>query len=177
MRRVSGKRMAAFAVILAVTVVFAVPSPASAGPRVNCVANGRVNITGQPGAWNWSLNGLGLCVNFLAGAYEVDIEGSGTSDSIGLCAPRRGIDPDGVHGLVVRNLRLDVLVTLLNLKTGVVRQINETWGSPITTFPVATPFFIGGIGAPGLGSIFTRIFLGCPPAGSPVARFTWTQVT
>jgi hypothetical protein len=169
--------MATPALILSVTIVFGVPSPASAGPRVNCEASGHVNITGQPGAWNWSLNGLGRCVNFLAGAYEVDIEGSGTSDSFGLCAPRRGIDPDGVHGLMVRNLRLDVEVTLLNLKTGVVRQINETWGAPITTFPVATPFSIGGTGAPGSGSIFTRIFLACPPAGSPAARFTWTQVT
>jgi hypothetical protein len=176
MRGVSGKRTGALAVILAVT-VFAMPSPASAGPRVNCEASGRVNITGQPGAWNWSLNGLGLCVDYLAGRYQVGLEGSGTSDSFGLCAPRRGIDPDGVHGLVVRNLRLDVVVTLVNLKTGVVRQINETWGSPVTTFPVATPFVIGGAGAPGLGSIFTRIFLGCPPGGSPAATFTWTQVT
>ena len=153
------------------------PTSAGAGPRVNCEARGHVNITGQPGAWSWSLNGVGLCIGILSGRYQVGIEGSGTSDSFGLCAPERGIDRNGFHGLMVRNLRLHVVVTLVNLKTGVVRQINETWGSSITTFPVATPFVIGGAGTTGLGSIFTRIFLGCPPGGSPGATFTWTQVT
>lgn len=160
-----GRRVAAMAVVLALGLVMALGTPASAGPRINCAASGSVNVT--PGTPNqWSLSGLGLCVNFLSGPYQVAISGEGTSDSLGLCGD-----------LVVTNLRLRVRVTLLNLKTGVVRTIDELWGAPITTYPVATPFIVGGAGAPGLGSIFTRILLSCPPGGSNGATFAWTQAT
>jgi hypothetical protein len=165
MRGRTGRRAAATAVVLALGLVSTLGSPAAAGPRINCAATGAVNIT--PGTPNqWDLVGSGLCLNNLTGPYQVAIFGTGTSDTLGLCGD-----------LLVTNLKLKVAVALHNTKTGQDKVINESWGSPITTFPLATPFIVGGPGAWGLGSIFTRILLSCPPGGTSGATFLWTQAT
>jgi len=150
-------------VLAALTLATAVP--ASAGPRVTCEASGHVNVTPTSPGWDWQVDGFGLCVDFLNGPFQVALSGTGTSDTLGLC-----------DGLVVTGLDLDVTVTFLNLKTGRINVKSERWFSPISTFPVATPFFITGGGAgPGVGAMFTRILLGCPPGGFNTATFTFNQ--
>jgi hypothetical protein len=159
------RRSGAVAIVLALALMTALALPAAAGPRINCVASGVVNVT--PGTPNqWALSGSGLCVDNFSGPFQVAINGSGTSDTLGLCG-----------SLLVSNLKLKVDVTLLNVRTGNVTFISEGWAAPITTFPLATPFAVGGKGSPGIGSIFTRILLGCPPGGSNGATFAWTQAT
>lgn len=146
--------------MVTVALVALVASPASAGPRLHCVANGTV-VTSGTGPYTWSINGVGPCLDGLQGNYIVTFAGTGRSDTLGLCG-----------GLVVRNLNLNVSLTILNLRTGLTSIVNETWGAPVTTFPLATPFLIGG-GQSGLGTIFTRVLLKCAPAGNSVATYVF----
>ncbi len=154
-------------VVLTLSLVAMVAAPASAGPRVFCVANGNVVIDGEPGAWDWTVGGAGPCLSgTLRGNYNVVFSGTGTSDSLGLC-----------DGLVVRNLNIDVKLTVSNLRTGEVYNVTEKWRAPLTTFPIATPFLISGGGESGLGVIATRVLLNCPPGGASVATFAFTTTT
>jgi hypothetical protein len=96
--------------------------------------------------------------------------GSESSTGLGLC-----------DGILASNLAIDVALSLTSQSTGQTRVYHQNWFSPVTTYPVATPFLVtttpGGIGA---GSIFTRLFglLGnCPPNGNPAATFTWLFTT
>ena len=154
-------------VVLTLALVATVAVPASAGPRVFCVANGNVVIEGEPGAWNWTVGGLGPCVSgTLRGNYNVVFSGTGTSDSLGLC-----------DGVVVTNLNIDVKATVTNLRTGQVYNVTERWRAPLTTFPLVTPFLVSGGGESGAGVIATRVLLNCPPGGATVATFAFTTTT
>lgn len=153
--------------VLTLALVAMVATPASAGPRVFCVANGNVVIEGAPGAWNWTLGGLGPCVSgTLRGNFNVVFSGTGTSDTLGLC-----------DGLVVTNLDIDVKATVSNLRTGQIYNVTEKWRAPLTTFPIVTPFLISGGGETGLGVIATRVLANCPPGGATVATFAFTTTT
>jgi len=163
----SNARRALALVVLTFVLVAMVAVPASAGPRVFCVANGNVVIDGEPGAWDWTVGGLGPCVSgTLRGNFNVVFSGTGTSDSLGLC-----------DGGVVTNLKIHVKATVSNLRTGQVYNVTEKWRAPLTTFPLVTPFLISGGGESGLGVIATRVLLNCPPGGASVATFAFTTTT
>jgi hypothetical protein len=160
------KRFFAVVVVLA-ALTLAAAAPAQAGPRVTCEATGHVNVAPTSPGWAWQVDGFGLCVDFLNGPWQIALSGTGTSDTLGLC-----------DGLVVTSLDLDVTVTFLNLKTGRINAKAERWFAPVSIFPVATPFFITGGGAgPGVGTMFTRILLGCPPGGLNTATFVFNQLS
>lgn len=161
MKRRTRVRRALASLVVAVALVAMVAAPANAGPQLHCVANGNVFVSGGPGTWTWGVNGAGTCLNFLSGNYLVSFTGSGTSTGLGLC-----------DGLLVQNLALNMTLTTFNIRTGAVSVFNETWGAPITTFPIATPFLIGG-GKSGLGVILTRVLVNCPPGGASVATFVF----
>lgn len=147
-------------VVLTVALVAFVATPATAAVRVTCVATGFVDVTGD-GPHSWSVSGAGPCFDTLQGTFFVNFSGSGTSDSLGLCGD-----------LVVTNLNLTVNHDFLNQRTGVHTFATQTWRAPVTTFPIATPFFIAQDGlSRGLGLLSTRVLLNCPPGGSNVASF------
>ena len=153
-------------IVLTMAMIAMVASPASAGPRVRCVMNGNVVITANAGGgWDWSVGGTGPCLDFLNGPFNGIITGTGHSATLGLC-----------DGLVVTGLKIKVSLTLANLRNGVTTTTSEVWRAPITTFPVATPFFMGG-GENGLGTILTRLLLNCPPGGASVATFVFETST
>lgn len=164
MARPTAVRRTLALLLVTVALVALVASPASAGPRVNCVANGNVFISGT-GPYTWSIEGLGPCLDSLQGNFLTSFSGSGTSTSLGLCG-----------GVVVRGLSLNVSLTFLNLRTGQVTAQTETWSAPVTTFPIATPFLIGG-GHSGAGTILTRVLGQCPPLGNSVATFVFSTST
>lgn len=166
MARSKGIRRALALLVVTVALVAMAASPASAGPRINCAMTGHVLLSQNPaGDWSWGITAAGPCLNFLSGPYTAIATGEGHSDTLGLCG-----------GLLVQNLVIDVKLTVMNLRTGQVKVTNETWGAPLTTFPLATPFIVGG-GQSGVGAISTRILLGCPPGGSSVATFVFSTST
>lgn len=150
------------------TIVGLPTSPASAEVLpVICDAAGVVNVAPTALGASWSISGAGTCKGDLGGTYLLNLDGVGTSDSLGLC---------GDSGYV-SNLDIAVNVTLTNVLTLVPRTHVQRWGSPISTFPVASPFVISeGGGIAGAGVIFTRIFAKCPTAGTPVASFDFSFV-
>ena len=155
------KRLVAVIMVLA-ALTFVAAAPAQAGPRLNCAATGNVALTPNGDAWAWQVSGLGLCLDSLSGPFQMIFNGAGASDSLGLC-----------DGLLVTNLKILVTITTLNLRTGVVKNISEKWIATVSVFPLATPFLIAG-GQNGLGAIFTRILLNCPPGGVSAATFAFT---
>lgn len=148
-------------------VVLAGGTASAAGPTIACVMSGNVIITGATGdGWDWKVTGQGPCLDLrLRGPYSALVTGAGTSDTLGLC-----------DGLIVQNLNLAMTLTVTNLRTNVTRVTTEIWKARITTFPLATPFFVGG-GQTGLGAISTRILLNCPPAGSSGATMVFYTST
>jgi hypothetical protein len=167
MRKGSGdrRRRATAVVAIAAALLMVLAGPAHAGPRVTCEASGNVNVSESIAGWDWRVSGVGLCVDTLQGPFQVGFTGTGTSDTLGLC-----------DGLLVIDLNIRVRLQLLNLRTGVLRTINERWTAPLSLFPVATPFLVSGSQS-GIGSMFTRILLSCPPDGNSSATFTWNQTT
>jgi hypothetical protein len=153
-------------ILVTMALVAAVAAPASAGPRVRCVMNGNVVIVENAGGgWDWSVGGTGACLDFLNGPYTGVLTGTGHSDTLGLC-----------DGLLVTALRINVSLTLTNLRNSATTVTNEVWTAPITTFPIATPFFVRG-GESGVGTILTRLLLNCPPGGASVATFAFDTST
>jgi len=151
-------------VLAALTLATAMPSNA-ANIRVTCAASGHINVAANGDAWDWNVDGIGLCLDTFQGPYQAILAGSGTSDSLGLC-----------DGLLVQNLSVQVSIGLLNLRSNVFKVVHETWGLALTTFPVATPFLISN-GGSGLGAMFTRVLLACPPAGISTATFAFNTST
>ncbi|MGH2786202.1 MAG: hypothetical protein ACRDJ1_13150 [Actinomycetota bacterium] len=140
-----------------------VAAPANAATRINCVANGFVDVSGS-GPYSWSVLGSGICLDTLQGNFLVGFSGAGSSTTLGLCG-----------GLVVQNLSITVNMVVTNLRTLVATPATQTWSAPLTTFPLATPFLIDQGGAlQGVGLLSTRILLNCPPAGNHVATFVFT---
>jgi hypothetical protein len=161
-----GLRRVLALVVVTVALVAMIATPASAGPRLTCVANGHVGLTDNgDGTWTWDVQGVGPCLNFGTGPYFVSFSGSGTSTGLGLCT-----------GLVVQDLNIDVNLNILNIRNGNVTSTTENWFAPITTFPIATPFFIND-GQSGAGAIATRVGANCPPGGFSVATFAFHTTT
>ena len=136
------------------------------------VCDGAGRLTAQNGTpATWQVSGQGRCLELGFGSQPrmLNFEGSGTSDSLGLCTPGR---------LVVSNLELDVTVSITRAGTGRPEIEQETWTAPVTTFPLATPFLVAnGAGAPsGVGLTLHRIFLQCGDNGrKPSAVFEWVR--
>ena len=144
-------------------------SSAQAGPLDNliggtalCGGSGELNATpGNPAGW--SLSGQGGC-----GGTRVVFSGTGTSNGLGLC--------DG--SLLVTNLNINVNGTITR-PTGHVTNFTETWGSPVSLFPLATPFVITNSNAASLGAglAISRIHLQCGNNGDlPAATFAWVRI-
>jgi len=149
---------------LFVTLLLGTVAPAQArnGPLL-CQTAGILNITGAPGHWDWDLQvGFGQCVGDGKGPYVLVGNGTGTSDSLGLC-----------DGLVVQNFHMDVTLHLISvLGPAFSKDLNEVWSAPITTFPIATPYLVSDASSGGLvgaGAILSHIHLQCPPNGAPSA--------
>jgi hypothetical protein len=161
-------RMLKIMAVLATVAIVAVAVPASAGPLSNkliCVATGNVNVsTPDPAAddtVSWMVRGTGLCTGDSLGPHILRLRGVGTSTNLGLC-----------DGLLVTDLAMDVTLRLESVSSGVENEIRQTWRAPITTFPVATPFFIDSDSGAlaGVGAAFTRVAGRCPPHGSSGAN-------
>ena len=134
---------------------------------VVCTAAGTVTFVNSNGVDTWTLLGRGSCQGDLEGTYFLDFIGQGTSNSLGVC--------DG--GLLVTNLNINVVGSLTNAQTGVLKFFNHDWVAPLTTYPIVTPFLINqnGGGLIGAGAFFNHIFLIC--TGPTVAQFTFAFFT
>lgn len=130
-----------------------------------CTAAGTVTfVNGSPDSW--TVAGKGSCQGDFEGTYFLDFSGVGTSATLGLCD----------SGLVVQDLSIDVVVTLTNAQTSLATIRAQNWGSPLTTYPIATPFLISGAdGEIGAGNFFNHIFLIC--TGPTVAQFEFAFLT
>ena len=132
---------------------------AAPGDRVVCHVLASLNITGGPGAWQWDfVAGAGNCSGDGRGPYIASGSGSGTSDSLGFC-----------DGLFVQNLSMDVEWDLFSLRDFQTYHKEERWFAPLTTFPIATPFFVDDMSGSliGAGVLFNRFGGQCPPNGAP----------
>jgi hypothetical protein len=127
-----------------------------------CTGAGQLKATkGFPTA-TWQLTGQGGC-----GGYEVNFSGTGTSNGLGFCT----------NTLLVTNLNIKVNGTIKS-PTGTL-NFTETWGSPISLFPLATPFLITNSNLVGLGAgvAFHRVSLTCGNTGNqPAANFAWVRL-
>ena len=153
-------RRAIATIALAGALVPVMGGAANALPPITCTAAGTVTfVNGDPDTW--TVGGRGSCQGDFEGTYFLDFSGTGTSDTLGVCD----------SGLVVQNLDIAVVATLTNAQTNAVKVIPMHWASPITTYPIVTPFLItdndGGL--TGAGAFFNHIFLIC--TGPTVAQF------
>ena len=161
-RQVSVRRViAAFALAAAMVPLSAGSAGAVEGLPVACNAAGTVVFTNSNSTDTWTIAGRGSCLGDLEGTYFLDFTGTGTSTSLGLCD----------QGLVVQDLKINVLGTLTNAGTLQTKLINQDWVAPLTTYPVATPFLIQSNAGDliGAGAFFNHIFLNC--SGPQVAWF------
>lgn len=166
--------MRRFAVVcVAIVSLMGVSAPAAtaaSAPKI-CTGAGKLFVTpGTPSGWG--LTGSGYCgtVTFPAVALKtVELLGvGGTSDNLGLCS----------NTLLVTNLKIPVSVKFTDVVHGTVTTSTETWGSPVSLFPLAVPFLVydatGAIG--GAGLMITHIFLKCDNNGNaPSLQFDWVQ--
>jgi hypothetical protein len=152
------------------TVVPATPAEALSPVPITCTAAGTLDVVTGLEHTNWSLSGAGSCQGDLEGTYILpNLLVQGTSDSIGLC---------GDNGIVT-NLSMQAKGTLVNVGNALNSKTlaGQTWGAPVTTFPVTTPFVIRGPQGNdlGAGTISSRIFGKCPlVGGSPVMTLQFT---
>jgi len=162
-------RLSVATVVTAVSlcVVGAPTASASLTPNLECTTGANLEVINDIGNhWLWSLNGGGQCADGNT-TYQAQVAGTGTSTGLGLC------DASGV----VTNLSIQVSLTLTNVVTGEITTRLEKFSSPITTFPIATPFIVTGSGNTiGAGNLDTHIFLHCPPGGTPSAFLVWDQI-
>jgi hypothetical protein len=157
--------------------VLPVPTTAPAGAvspvPITCTAAGTFEAVSGPAVTQWTLSGVGSCQGDLEGTYILgNLLVRGTSDSIGLCGD------DGV----VHNLSMAAKGTLVNVANPLKSKTldGQTWGAPVTTYPVTTPFAITGPGGGviGGGSISSRVFGKCPlVGGTPVMTVQFTFLT
>jgi len=154
--------------------------PAAADPpfdQIACNAAGALTIIPNPpgpSANQWQLLGRGSCLGDNHGTYFADITGVGHSDTLGLCDPQ--------SNPFVMNFDMQVTVSLTSTSDPqFTRVYTERWASPLTTFPIATPFLDtdGGLQNEdyyvGAGTILTHIYAQCPPGGSPAAEIVWAR--
>lgn len=145
------------------------PTPASATafpPILTCTAAGHLETVSDVGIhYVWTLTGGGTCADSST-TYTTDIVAAGTSSGLGVC------DVTGV----VQNLSLDVSVTMTSTTDGSVRALSEQFASPLTTYPIATPFLVAKNSKTiGAGNLDTHLFVHCPPGGTPSTFLVWTQ--
>ena len=147
------------------------PASAAAATML-CTGSGAVQLSSGPeGGVGWSLDLSG--VSCVAGSETLggSAEGTGTSQSLGLC-PSPPPGPD--RSLTVEGLRVDVVEHLSGALGST--SVPEVWGASETLFPGTTPFEVTRNGAVvGLGTIFTHLFAHCPPAGTPSAYVVWIE--
>jgi hypothetical protein len=146
-------------------------STAQAAPLCNGAGSLKATDPPGPGPATWEVQGAGRCFNPLQfpirEAETVQFEGTGTSDSLGVCSP---------GSLLVTNLVLNVTVTKTGAGTGSVTTTQEEWRMPLTVFPLATPFLVTRPSF-GAGVSLHRIGLSCGNAGThPSASFDWVRV-
>ena len=123
----------------------------------------------------WQITGSGFCgrANFpVYGLETVNLTGSGTSDSQGLCS----------NTLLVTNF---VMVVTANFAPVAAKPAAHTtvevWSAPITLFPLAMPVLVSQASDPttpaGVGIMLTHIFLQCGNTGDrPSVQFDWAQL-
>lgn len=149
------------------------PAGAVSPVPITCTAAGTLEVVTGLEHTNWELAGVGSCQGDLEGAYVLgNLLVQGTSDSMGLC------NQDGV----VTNLSMSAKGTLVNLANPMLSKTlaGQTWGSPLTTYPVSTPFTISDSGGNpiGAGNIESRIFGKCPlVGGTPVMTVQFSFLT
>ena len=160
-------------VCVAVVSLFGISAPAAtaASPPKICTGAGRLLVfPGSPSTW--SLSGSGYCgtVTLPAVALKtVRLAGFGSSDNLGICS----------NTLLVTNLLIGVRAAFTDVVTGVTSFQTEVWASPISLFPLVSPFLVydtsGGLG--GAGLMFSHIFLNCGNGGAaPSVQFDWAQL-
>jgi hypothetical protein len=137
--------------------------------KLICAASGKVNVTvPDPAATDtvlWTVTGGGICTGDVQGPYSLSFSGSGVSTDLGFC-----------DDLLIKDLAIAVTLDLDSLSNPANDKIiDQTWFAPLTTFPLATPFFVANdMGSlAGAGGLFTRYAFNCPPGGSAVANFAW----
>jgi hypothetical protein len=144
-----------------------------------CIGSGQLKVTpsGDPlHPYQWFIEGSGACpaqLQLLLTPKEpqsVRFIGGGTSDTLGLC--------DGT--LLVRKLNLTVRVSYTNTVTGTTTTETQYWRSPLTLFPLVTPFFqfdqAQGGPIQGAGLVIHHILLNCGNSGTmPAATFAWVE--
>lgn len=124
-----------------------------------------VSVVSDPvtGTATWTINGNGHCSGgSLSENFQVNIKGTGTSSSLGLCSSE----------LPLTNLKLLVTATFTNSNTTITQS--QIWTIPLAVQPSTVPVTIGGQ-TTGAGIASTRLFLKCPDAGTDAARFIWAQ--
>lgn len=155
------------------------PSAAVSPLPIVCTLQANIQVTPGtgPGPQQWRIFMLGDCSGDLEGPYFAVGSAEGTSIGSGFCG-----------GLLVRDLELDADIQLSSLnKPQLSKRLIERWTAPVTTWPIATPFFISGevdrakgptTQSAGLGVLFNRLrgpLGGCPGgAGSSDAGLTLT---
>jgi hypothetical protein len=163
--------MGRFSALLAVALAVgfsAPPATAAPSPKV-CTGSGTVFLDPNGTGYNWSIQGSGFCgtVFPVQPLKTLHFNGSGTSDQIGLCST----------ALVVPNLDLSVIVSMTDVVTGDTTTEAQNWFSPVTIFPLVTPFLVStSNGGNGAGVMWSHIFLQCGNEGThPSAQFDWAQ--
>jgi hypothetical protein len=155
--------------VMALAVGLAVPASAAAPGFITCVATPAIHVSASvttPGQYDWTVVGSGACVA-PKGTLTVTLNGAGKSTGLGLCT-----------GLVVQDLDIAVTMQLTRVFSGETFTKNYHWVGTITTFPLVTPFAVNNSDQSqtvGVGTMFTHIFLACPPGGNDSSAVVWAQ--
>ena len=164
------RRVLVLVALVGIIASFAAPANAASPLRgkLICVATGLTSVStpdpANPDTVNWTIKARGLCTGDAMGPYIATVDATGTSTDLGLC-----------DNLIVQNLNLNVTLTLDSLTRNVITVVNQTWYAPLTTFPIATPFFVANDSGTlaGAGVLGTRFALKCPPLGKEASNFAW----
>jgi len=164
------RRVLVLVALVGILASFTAPANAASPLRgkLICAATGVVQLStpdpAGPDTVGWRVVGRGLCTGDAKGPYLADFVGTGTSTDLGFC-----------DNLVVQALAINVTLRLESLTSTLVTFVNQAWFAPLTTFPIATPFFVdNGAGTlAGAGALFTRFAAVCPPGGKDAANFAW----
>jgi len=139
--------------------------PAQAEPALTtCTMAGATTLVKNAvtGRYAWTINGVGSCIN-PASTHFAEISVAGSSQGLGEC-----------DGGPLQDLDLAAVLTLTSTSTGLVRAVPMRWYSPVTSYPLVTPFLIAQMsGLTGAGTLFTHIFLACPPLGTPASQLVF----
>ncbi|MEY2469692.1 MAG: hypothetical protein QOF21_2390 [Actinomycetota bacterium] len=139
--------------------------PANAEPALTACTMAGANtlvknaITGR---YAWTVHAVGSCIN-PASTHFAELTLAGSSQGLGEC-----------DGGPLQDLDLVGALTLTSTTTGLIRTVPLRFYSPVTSYPVVTPFLISQMsGLTGAGTLFTHIFLACPPLGTPASQLVF----